>query len=451
MVSVSVRAPAPSRLALPAVCLGYFMVILDATAVNLSLPALGRDVGGGVGALQWVIDGYTLTFAAFLLTAGSLGDRYGARRVFCGGLVLFAAASAACGLAPDVTVLVAARLAQGTAAAVLVPCSLALLRGAYDDAGARARAVGVWGSVSGVAAASGPVVGGLLTEAMSWRLVFFVNVPVGVVALLLTRRHVPAAGGHGRPGLDPIAQVLIVGALAALTFALIDARTAGWADPVILGGLAAAVALITAFAAVERRVASPMLPLGLFGDRGFAGGTAIGLLINLGFYGQLFVISIHLQDARHMSPVEAGLALLPEGVLVSVAAFLSGRRIGRAGVRPTLLLGLCTGAAGFFGLMAAGPGVPYAVLVPPLMAVGFGMAYTMPAATTTVVEAAPADRAGVASGAINTGRQVGSTIGVALAGTLAVSVGLPAAMAASGAAFLAGAAVSAGVVPRSRT
>jgi len=417
MVSVSVRAPAPSRLALPAVCLGYFMVILDATAVNLSLPALGRDVGGGVGALQWVIDGYTLTFAAFLLTAGSLGDRYGARRVFCGGLVLFVAASAACGLAPDVTVLVAARLAQGTS----------------------------------TAAASGPVVGGLLTEAVSWRRVFFVNVPVGVVALLLTRRHVPAAGGHGRPGLDPIAQVLIVGALAALTFALIDARTAGWADPVILGGLAAAVALITAFAAVERRVASPMLPLGLFGDRGFAGGTAIGLLINLGFYGQLFVISIHLQDARHMSPVEAGLALLPEGVLVSVAAFLSGRRIGRAGVRPTLLLGLCTGAAGFFGLMAAGPGVPYAVLVPPLMAVGFGMAYTMPAATTTVVEAAPADRAGVASGAINTGRQVGSTIGVALAGTLAVSVGLPAAMAASGAAFLAGAAVSAGVVPRYRT
>jgi DHA2 family methylenomycin A resistance protein-like MFS transporter len=162
LTDVNVRAPAPSRSALPAICLGYFMVILDATAVNLSLPALGRDLGGGVGALQWVVDGYTLTFAALLLTAGSLGDRYGARRVFCGGLGLFVLASAACGLASGAATLVAARLVQGAAAAVLVPCSLALVRAAYEDPGARARAVGVWGGVAGVAAASGPVIGGVL-------------------------------------------------------------------------------------------------------------------------------------------------------------------------------------------------------------------------------------------------------------------------------------------------
>jgi DHA2 family methylenomycin A resistance protein-like MFS transporter len=190
-----------------------------------------------------------------------------------------------------------------------------------------------------------------------------------------------------------------------------------------------------------------MLPLGLFRDRAFGAGTAIGLLINLGFYGQLFVTSLYFQNTRHMSPIIAGLALLPEGILVSVASFLSGRQTSRTGARPTMLTGLCAGAAGLFGLMAAGAHTPYLVLVVPLMAAGFGMAFTMPAATTTVVEAAPADRAGVASGAINTGRQTGSTIGVALLGTLSVSAGPPAAMAVAGAAFLTGAAVAALGVP----
>ncbi|MFB9833765.1 MFS transporter [Actinoallomurus acaciae] len=446
MVNVTVRPQAPSRLALPAICLGYFMVILDATAVSLSLPALGRDVGGGVGALQWVVDGYTLTFAALLLMAGSLGDRYGARRVFCAGLGLFVVASAACGLAPGAVTLVVARLVQGAAAAVLVPCSLALVRAAYDDPRARARAVGVWGGVAGIAAASGAVTGGVLTQAVSWRLVFFVNVPIGVAALLAARRHVPPAGGHGRPGFDLPAQATAIVALGVLTFALIEARTEGWTSPFILGGLVAAALLVVAFTAIERGSAGPMLPLGLFRDRAFAGGSAIGLLLNLGFYGQLFVISLYFQNTRHMSPTTAGLALLPEGLLVSLASLLSGRVTGRAGTRPTMLSGLCVGAAGLFGLMAAGPHVSYLALVVPLMAAGFGMAFTMPAATTTVVEAAPADRAGVASGAINTGRQVGSTIGVALVGTLAVSAGLPAAMAVAGTAFLIGAAVAA-VVP----
>lgn len=450
MVNVSVRPRETSRLALPAICLGYFMVILDATAVNLSLPALGADLGGGVGALQWVVDGYTLTFAALLLSAGSLGDRFGAHRVFQVGLGVFVVASAACGLAPGTGALVAVRLVQGAAAAVLVPSSLALLGAAYDDPGARARAVGVWGGVAGIAAASGPVIGGVLTQVASWRLVFFINVPIGLLALLLTVRYVPRAGGHGRRGFDLPAQVAAVAALGVLTFALIEARTEGWTSPVILGGFAAAAALIAVFVAVERRAGEPMLPLGLFGNRAFSGGSAIGLLINLGFYGQLFVTSLYFQNTRHMSPVTAGLALLPEGILVSLASFLSGRQTSRTGVRPTLLAGLCVGAAGLFGLMAAGAHTSYLVIVLPLMAAGFGMAFTMPAATTTVVEAAPAERAGVASGAINTGRQVGSTVGVALLGTLSVSAGLPAAMAGAGAAFLTGAAVAALVVPGRR-
>lgn len=450
MVNAGVRAHSETTiapLALPAICLGYFMVILDATAVNLSLPALGHDLGGGVGALQWVVDGYTLTFAALLLSAGSLGDRFGAHRVFCAGLGVFVLASAACGLAPGAGSLVLARLVQGAAAAVLVPSSLALLGAAYGDPGARARAVGIWGGVAGIAAASGPVVGGVLTQAVSWRLVFFVNVPIGLAALLLTIRYVPRAGGHGRRGFDLPAQVAAVAALGVLTFALIEARTRGWASPVILGGFAAAVVLAAVFTGVERRARAPMLPLALFGSRAFSGGTVIGLLINLGFYGQLFVISLYFQNTRHMSPVTAGLALLPEGILVSVASFLSGRMTSRTGTRPTMIAGLCAGAAGLFGLAATGSHTPYWLIVVPLMAAGFGMAFTMPAATTTVVEAAPTGRAGVASGAINAGRQVGSTVGVALLGTVGVSAGLPAAMIAAGVAFLAGAAVAALVVP----
>jgi DHA2 family methylenomycin A resistance protein-like MFS transporter len=447
MVQAGPHTRPASRLALPAICLGYFMVILDATAVNLSLPALGRELGGDVGTLQWVVDGYTLTFAALLLSAGSLGDRFGAHRIFCAGLVLFVVSSAACGVAPGAGSLVAARLVQGVAAAVLVPSSLALLGAAYSDTGARARAVGIWGGVAGIAAASGPVIGGVLTQAASWRLVFFINVPIGLAALLLTLRYVPRAAGHGRRGLDLPAQAAAIAALGALTFALIEARADGWTSPVILGGFAAAALLVVVFVRSERRAGSPMLPLGLFRSRAFSGGSAIGLLINLGFYGQLFVTSLYFQNTRDMSPVVAGLALLPEGILVSYASFLSGRRTSRTGVRPTMIIGLCTGAAGLFGLMAAGPHTPYLVIVLPLMAAGFGMAFTMPAATTTVVEAAPGERAGVASGAINTGRQIGSTIGVALLGTLSVSAGLPAAMAGAGTAFLAAAVIAAFGIP----
>jgi MFS transporter, DHA2 family, methylenomycin A resistance protein len=328
-----------------------------------------------------------------------------------------------------------------------VPSSLALLGAAYSDTGARARAVGIWGGVAGIAAASGPVIGGVLTQAASWRLVFFINVPIGLAALLLTLRHVPRAAGHGRRGLDLPAQAAAIAALGTLTFALIEARADGWTSPVILGGFAAAALLVVVFVRSERHAGSPMLPLGLFRSRAFSGGSAIGLLINLGFYGQLFVTSLHFQNTRHMSPVVAGLALLPEGILVSYASFLSGRRTSRTGVRPTMIIGLCTGAAGLFGLIAAGPHTPYLVIVLPLMAAGFGMAFTMPAATTTVVEAAPGERAGVASGAINTGRQIGSTIGVALLGTLSVSAGLPAAMAGAGTAFLAAAVIAAFGIP----
>jgi DHA2 family methylenomycin A resistance protein-like MFS transporter len=442
------------HLPLLAICVGYFMVILDATIVNVALAAIGRDLGGGVGALQWVVDAYTVVFAGLLLSAGSLGDRVGARRVLDAGLGVFTAASLACALAPSVRVLVGARAVQGLGAALLVPSSLALLRGAYRDPAERARAVGAWGAVAGIGAASGPVLGGLLVALASWRAVFIVNVPVGLLAMRLSRRHLPPAGERSYAGFDPPGQVLGVLTLTLLTLGLIEGGSAGWGSPLSLVGLIGFGLALVAFVAVERRGREPMLPLSLFGNRTFSGASFVGLAINLGFYGQLFAISLYFQRVRGFSALQTGLALLPEGVFVAVSSLLSGRVTSRTGPRLPMLAGLGCGAAGFAGLIAAGRSTSYLLLVPALVAAGFGMAFTMPAATAATIESAPAERVGIASGVLNAARQAGGAIGVALLGTLLASTsfvsGMHAAMAVSAGSFLAGAAITAATVGRRR-
>jgi DHA2 family methylenomycin A resistance protein-like MFS transporter len=430
--------------ALVAVCLGYFMIILDATIVNAALPALRADLHAGLTGLRWVVDGYLLMLAALLLSGGALADRFGARRVGQLGLGVFVAASVACGLAPGLVPLVAARLVQGVGAAVAVPASLALLRAAFPEPAARARAFGVWGGIAGVAAAAGPILGGLLVSAASWRLVFLVNLPIGLVALALTARYVPAPRPRPRR-LDPAAQVLAVLALAGLTVALIEG---GW-----LAGAGALVFLAAtpAFLLVERRAADPMLPLEMFRDTAFAGGTAVGLLLNFGFYGELLVLNLYFQQGLGYSALLAGLALLPQMGVVAFGSALSGRCSAGAGsVRPTLLIGLAVGGAGLCGLAVAGARTPYLVLVVPLVAAGFGMSFSMPAVTSAVVDAAPAERAGLAAGAINAARQVGGVLGVAVLGGLAgpgVGLGLRLAVVLAGAAFWLAAAVAAGCIP----
>lgn len=406
-------------LPLVALCLGYFMVILDVTVVTVALPAIGTSLHAGVTGLQWVVDGYTVVCAGLLLFCGGLGDRLGGKAVFLSGLLVFTLASAGCALAPTVTVLVVARLVQGLGAALMVPASLALLRTAYPERAARARAFGVWGTVAGLAAGAGPVLGGVLVTGLGWRSVFLLNLPVGLAALLLTVRHVPhSPAGRARRGLDLPAQAAAAVALAALATGCIEAGALGWTRPAVLGALAASVCGALAFLVLERRARAPMLPLALFRVRAFSASAVIGVLLNAGFYGLLFLAPLYFQQVHHYSALRTGCALLPAVGVVALGSALAGRLTARTGPRLPMVAGLLVGAAGLLGWLAAGPDTPWAVLAAPMACVGFGTALTMPASTAAVMEAAPGERGGVAAAVFNAARQTGSALGVALFGTL---------------------------------
>ncbi|MHB1802433.1 MAG: MFS transporter [Actinomycetes bacterium] len=402
---------------LVAVCVGYFMVILDTMVVNVALPALSRGLHTTASGLEWVVDAYGLVFAAFLLSGGALGDRRGAKSVFQAGMGLFALASLACALAPNTVVLIGARCVQGLGAAVAVPASLSLLQAAYPDQAARRRAFGVWGGVAGIAAGAGPVVGGALVSGLGWRSVFFLNVPIGAAGLVLAARHLPRP--PRRPhGVDPVGQLAAVVVLGGVTVTLIEAGSAGWTSPVVATGFGVFVVAGVAFVVIERRVGCPMLPLGLFSSSTFSSATAVGILINLGFYGQLFVMSLYLQQLRGFTPLLAGVALTPELAMAVIGSTASGRVMARTGPRLPMLAGLLVGGAGLASLGAAGAHSSYWLLAVPFMAAGLGMSFVMPAATVAVMEAAPSERGGLVSGTLNAARQVGGVIGVALLGTL---------------------------------
>ncbi|PWI42677.1 MFS transporter [Streptomyces sp. ICBB 8177] len=438
------REPA-AWLPLLAVSLGFFMVILDVTVVTVAVPSIGTALDAGSSSLQWIVDGYTLVFACLMLPCGALGDRFGHRRAFVGGLLVFGAASAACGASTTAVALVAARLAQGVGAALMVPASLALLRAAYAEPAARARAFGAWGALSGLGAAAGPLVGGLAVWGLSWRAVFLVNLPFALLALVLTRRYVPSPGPDRGARVAVAPQVACVAGLAAVTGGLNEAGARGWPDPLVLGcltggalSLACAVPLARgglrkrpergSRRALERRPEREPEPRrGRTREvrpqrtrrTGLAGGCAVGLLLNLGFYGLLFLATLYFQRQRGYGALSAGLALLPMFVVMAGSSFVSGRLAARTGPRLPMTAGLLTGAAGLAGWLLAGPHTPYAVLVAPMALSGLGTSFAMPAATTAVMESAPDGRSGAAAAGLNAARQVGSALGVALFGSLA--------------------------------
>src|SRR2546429_7117410 len=399
---------------LVAVCIGYFMAVLDSTVVNVALPDMAHSLGTGIAGMQWVVDGYALLFASLLLTAGALGDRLGNRGTFIAGLVLFTLASGLCGIAPSLGALVAFRALQGVGAAVQVPASLALLRHHYHDARERAQAIGIWAAATGIAVAAGPVVGGILTHAWSWRSVFLVNLPVGVLGIVLTLRHVPPVPpvprlADGR--LDLGAQALGITALGGLTFGLIQGGVWGWGSPWVVGARAVAGIAGVLFYVGERRARQPMLPPALFRDHTFAAATAVGAILSFGFYGELFLMSLFFQQVQHRSPLATGLALLPQTAVISVMNFVSGQITARRGPRLPMVLGLAVGGAGLLALARVGARAPLAVIVGPMLAMGMGASLAMPAIGHAASDHTPEGGARIRAAGVDASRAGGGAGG----------------------------------------
>lgn len=413
-------APGSGRaatLALVAVCLGFFVIQLDVTIVNVALPAIQHGIGGSVAGLQWVIDAYTLALAAVMLTAGSTADRLGARRVFAIGLAAFAAGSTGCAAAPDLGALIAARTVQGLGASALLPCSLALIVHQFHDPGARARALGVWGGTGSIGVALGPVLGGGLIAAVGWRSIFLVNLPVCALTAWLLLRYVTESPPSPSRRADVPGLLLGIAALAGVTGGFIEAGREGWLAPLPGALIAAGAATGVLFLRAERRRPAPMLPLALFRARPFSAATGVGVLFNLCLYGALICISLYLQQSRHESALVTGLLILPMSVAVGAGSTASGWLTARAGPRLPMLAGLALAAAGAAVLSLIGTSTSLVILVVGTVLLGL-CSLAMPAMTAVVVGSAGREHAGVASGVLNAARQAGGALGVALLGAL---------------------------------
>ncbi|MDR7005345.1 MFS transporter [Paraburkholderia strydomiana] len=429
-------SPALGRV-LATVSVGFVVTQLDVTIVNIALPEIGANLHANVAGLQWVVDAYTLAFAVLMLSAGALGDRFGARRLYAAGIVLFALASLACGVASGAPMLVAARALQGIGAAAMLPNSLALLNQSYGhDPKLRARAVGLWTAAGAISIAAGPVAGGLLIAAFGWRSIFLVNLPICAAGFLATLLWVPrpeaavpataraeTAGPETAPptprGIDLSGQTLAIVALTAFVAAVIEWRPLGLSHPLVAGGFVLAALAGSAFVAVEARASAPMLPLSLFAGRSFSAAVLFGICVNMTYYGMVFVLSLYLQRVRGYTALQAGLAFLPltGGFLISNVA--SGWVVGRFGVRVPMIAGAITAGLGYGLLHLVDASTPLIGLLLPFLLIPSGMGLAVPAMTTAVLASAQASRAGTASAVLNTARQAGGAVGVAAFGALA--------------------------------
>ncbi|MFF4498946.1 MFS transporter [Streptomyces sp. NPDC001401] len=403
------KRPSPA-LTLAAALLGFALICLDASVVNVALPAIGSSLGGGMSGLQWVVDAYTLPFAALMLSTGAFSDRAGASRAFALGTAVFTLASAACGLAPNLPALIGARVVQGMAAAVVLPASLALVRQAFTQPARRARAVATWAAGGSAAVALGPVAGGLLTTVWDWRGIFFVNLPVGAVILVLLVR---APRSERRPApLDLPGQATAVVALTALTFAVIEGGVAGWV------AVGVTVVAAVAFFRIEARSPHPVVPLGLFRNRTVAVAVAAGAAVSVAFYSVVFVFSLFFQQVQGLSALHAGLAFLPMTGLIAVTNVVAGKLAGRYGARLPMLLGQGLAVAGLLVLLYVDAGTSSVLAAVLLVPLALGCALTVPPLTAAMMDAVPAERAGLAAGVLNAARQVAGGLGIAVFGTL---------------------------------
>jgi EmrB/QacA subfamily drug resistance transporter len=409
--------------------MSLFIVGLDATVVNIALPDIRRDLHASVAELQWTLDAYTLTLAALLMLAGSTGDRLGRVRVFQTGLALFTLGSLLCSVAPSVPLLIGARVVQAMGGSMLNPVAMSIVRNTFTEPRERAHAIGIWGATLGISMGLGPVLGGLLVELVSWRAIFWINLPVGLAAIALTARFVPESRAGRARAIDPAGQVLVIVALLALTYAIIDAPRAGWTAPGTLGLFALSAVAVAALIAVELHRRDPLIDVRFFRSAPFSGATTIAVATFTAFGGFLLLNTVYLQDARHLSPLHAGLWVLPMAAMQVVFGPVSGRLVGRYGTRPSLVLGGAGMLLGALLLTDLTPTTPFAHLMASYLLFGLGVGIVNPPITNTAVSGMPADQAGVAAAVASTSRQLGSALGVALLGAVAV----PTAVAASGA------------------
>ena len=406
---------ARGRWVLAATVLGTGIAFLDSTVVGIALPSINRAFGGGVGTLQWVVTGYSLTLAAFLLLGGSLGDRFGRRRMFSLGIAWFAVASALCGIAPNAGFLVVARVVQGIGGALLTPGSLAIIQASFRPAD-RPRAIGAWSGLGGVATAAGPLIGGYLLAAGSWRLVFYINLPIAVFVLIITARHVPESSDPTNVGrVDTVGATLAVIFLAGVTYALIEGPTRGWSNTLVVVALVLAVLAAPAFFVVEHRVADPMLPLDLFRSRQFSGANGVTFIVYGALGGALFLLPVELQIVEHYSPLDSGLALLPVTLIMLLFSARSGEISARIGPRLQMSVGPVVVGAGLALLArATDHGSYWTEVFPAVLLFGLGLAVTVAPLTSTAMGAAPAEHSGIASAVNNTVARAASLLAVAV-------------------------------------
>ena len=403
---------------LAAVAFGLFMIMLDNTVVNVALPSMARDLGADLSELEWIVTGYALTFASLMLTGGKLADLLGRRLIFVVGLVIFTGASLACGLAESEQFLIAARVVQGAGAALMNPATLSIIAATFPPR-QRGMAIGIWAGVSALALAIGPLVGGLLTQHFHWSWIFFVNVPVGIVAIAASFILIEESKDESAEQRLDLPGLLTSGlGLFALTYGLIEANTYGWTSGRIVGAFVVAVVMLTAFVVLEMRQRLPMLDLSLFRNGTFAGANLAVLLVALAMFGVFFFVSLYMQGILGYSAVQAGAAFLPLTLLIVLVAPIAGKTSDRIGSRWLMTTGMVLVAAQLLYFSRLDEHSVYMDLLPALLIGGIGMALVMTPSAAAAVRALPVDKSGVGSAVLNAFRQVGGSMGIALMGAI---------------------------------
>ena len=399
-------------------CMSLLIVAMDNTIVNVALPSIRHDLHASVSGLQWTIDAYALVIASLLLLSGSTADRLGRKRIFQVGLLVFVAGSLLCSLAPTLDWLIAARALQGVGGSMLNPVAMSIITNVFTEPRERARAIGVWGAVVGISLALGPIVGGILTESVGWRANFWINIPIGLAAVVLTAIYVPESRAARARRIDPVGQLLAIVALASLTYAIIEGPSTGWFSAQSIGTFALAVAAVVGLVLYEPRRRDPLIELRFFRSAPFSGATLIAISAFAAFTGFLFVNTLYLQDVRGYSPLDAGLCTLPMAVAALACSPLSARLLGNRGARiPLTIAGSCMVASAVV-LTTLTASTPLLLLLVVYGVFGIGFGFVNPPITFTAVSGMPNSQAGVAAAVASTSRQVGQALGVAVTGSI---------------------------------